>query len=69
MYVGNTRYNVDWSLNVNMLPFVDKSARGKKKSHRESQYDKFDGSFMFSSDHFVNAGFDLSIHISFLLQL
>jgi len=27
---------------------------------------KSDGSFM-SSDHFVNAGFDLSIHISFLL--
>jgi len=25
------------------------------------------GGFMLSSDHFVNAGFDLSIHISFLL--
>jgi len=27
---------------------------------------KSDGGFLLSSDHFVNAGFDLSIHISFL---
>jgi len=27
---------------------------------------KTDGGFMLSADHFMNAGFDLSIHISFL---
>jgi len=30
---------------------------------------KSDGGFMLSSDHFVNAGFDLSIYISFFTNI
>jgi len=40
-----------------------------KEAIEKLKLHKSDGGFMLSSDHFVNAGFHLSIHISFYSQL
>jgi hypothetical protein len=49
----------DFVINANEV----KEAIEKLKLH------KSDGSFILSSDHFVNAGFDLSVHISSIIRL
>jgi len=55
--------------NARASEFVIIKACEVKEAIEKLQLHKCDGSFMLSSDHFVNAGFDLSIHISFYLQL
>jgi len=48
-----------------IIIFVNKACEVKGAIEKLKLH-KSDGGFMLSSDHFVNAGFDLSIHISFL---
>jgi len=51
--------------NTRASAFVIKACEVKEAIEKLKLH-KSDGGFMLSSDHFVNAGFDLSIHISFL---
>jgi len=51
--------------NARASAFVNKAC-AVKEAIEKLELHKSDGAFMLSSDHFVNAGFDLSIHISFL---
>ena len=51
--------------NARASAFVIKACEVKEAIEKLKLH-KSDGGFMLSSDHFVNAGFDLSIHISFL---
>jgi len=45
--------------------FVNRACK-VKEAIENLKFHKRDGGFMLSTDHFVNAGFDLSIHVSFL---
>jgi len=51
--------------NARVSAFVIKACEVKEAIEKLKLH-KSDGGFMCSSDHFVNAGFDLSIHMSFL---
>jgi len=50
--------------NARVSTFVIKACQVKEAIEKLKLH-KSDGGFMLSLDHFVNAGFDLSIHISF----
>jgi len=54
--------------NARAFEFVIKACEVKEAAEKLKLH-KSDSGFVLSSDPFVNTGFDLSIHISFYLQL
>jgi hypothetical protein len=62
-----TEIEADLSRGVKATDFVI-TAHGVKEAIAKLNLHKSDGNFSLSSDHFVNAGADLSVHISFLLS-
>jgi len=60
-----TEIDASMLYNARVSAFVIKACEVKEAIEKLKLH-KSDGGFTLSSDHFVNAGFDLSIHISFL---
>jgi len=64
----NTDIDASILHNARASSFVIKACEVKEAIEKLKLHES-DGGFMLSSDYFVNAGFDLSIHISFIFHL